>query len=99
MTLAAGLFLACIPFLGLQTNYLATLQGVLDVRGMATQRSLAVIVATVMAVPLIWIFGFVGAAANFLIVNILLTLLLGLRCRSLGFDWIAVTSIVESWSS
>jgi O-antigen/teichoic acid export membrane protein len=32
----------------------------------------------------------VGAAASFLTLNALLTLLLGLRCRSLGYHWLAI---------
>lgn len=88
--LAAGLFFAAIPLLGLQTNFLAMLQGLLDIRGLAAQRSLAVLIGTAICIPLVWIFGLVGAAANFLILNALLTLLLGLRCRSLGYNSLAL---------
>jgi O-antigen/teichoic acid export membrane protein len=87
---AASLFFAAIPLLGIQTNYLSFLQGLLDVKGLATQRSLAVLTATALCVPLVWILGLVGAGATFLILNLLLALLLGLRCRSLGYDWLAV---------
>ena len=87
---AAGIFFAAIPLLGLQTNFLAFLQGLLDVRGLATQRSLAVLIATGLCVPLVWVFGLIGAATTFLILNALLTLLLGLRCRALGYGWLAV---------
>lgn len=90
VVVAAALSLAAIPLLGLQTNFLALLQGVLDVKGLAAQRSIAVLVATALCIPLVWFFGLVGAAANFLILNALLTLLLGLRCRSLGYRWLAV---------
>ena len=87
---ATGIFFAAIPLLGLQTNFLAFLQGLLDVRGLATQRSLAVLIATGLCVPLVWVFGLIGAATTFLILNALLTLLLGLRCRALGYGWLAV---------
>ena len=90
VVVAAALSLAAIPLLGLQTNFLALLQGVLDVKGLAAQRSIAVLIATAICVPLVWYLGLVGAAANFLILNALLTLLLGLRCRSLGYRWLAV---------
>ena len=87
---AAGLFFAAIPLISIGTNYLALLQGVLDVKGLATQRSLAVLLATMISVPVVWVFGLVGAAATFLILNALLTVLLGLRCRSLGYNWLAL---------
>jgi O-antigen/teichoic acid export membrane protein len=38
----------------------------------------------------VWVFGLVGAAATTLLLNALLALLLGLRCRSLGYQWLAV---------
>ena len=90
---AAGIFFAAIPLLGLQTNFLAFLQGLLDVRGIghaavaspsSSPRRLCV--------PLVWVFGLIGAATTFLILNALLTLLLGLRCRALGYGWLAVRS-------
>lgn len=90
VTVAAALSIAAIPLLGLQTNYLALLQGVLDVKGLAAQRSIAVLIATAICIPLVWFLGLVGAAANFLILNALLTLLLGLRCRALGYSWLAI---------
>ena len=89
LVVAAGLFFAAVPLLGIQANFLSLLQGLLDVRGLAVQRSIAVLLATAIAVPIIWVFGLVGAAATFLILNALLTLLLGLRCRSLGYNWLA----------
>lgn len=87
---AAALFFAAIPLLALQTNYLSFLAGLLDIKGLARQRSLAVIVATAISVPIIWVFGLVGAAATFVILNGLLAVLLGLRCRTLGYRWLAV---------
>ena len=57
---------------------------------MARQRSIAVLLATAVSVPIVWIFGLVGAAATFVILNGLLALLLGFRCRSLGYRWLAV---------
>jgi len=90
VAVAAALFLVAIPLLALQTNYLAFLAGLLDVKGLARQRSLAVLVATAISVPIVWIFGLVGAAATFVIVNGLLALLLGLRCRAIGYQWLGL---------
>jgi PST family polysaccharide transporter len=89
LTIAAVLFFAAIPLLGLQTNLLALLQGLLDVRGLAIQRSVAVLIATALCVPLVWVWGLIGAAATFVALNALLTLMFGLRCRALGYDWLA----------
>ena len=88
--LTAALFIAGVPFIGLQNNYIALLQGILDIRGLAVQRSVAVLLATVVSVPVVWFFGFVGAAVQFLGLNLLVTLLLGWRCRSLGYAPLAV---------
>jgi PST family polysaccharide transporter len=89
LAVAAALFLATIPLLALQTNYLSFLAGLLDVKGLARQRSLAVLLATAISVPVVWIFGIIGAAATFVILNGLLALLLGLRCRAIGYRWLA----------
>ncbi|HZZ83173.1 MAG TPA: oligosaccharide flippase family protein [Anaeromyxobacteraceae bacterium] len=83
---AAALFLLAIPFEGLKTNYLALLQGILDVKGLAVGRSVGVLLATVFAVPVVWFFGFVGAALQYLILSVLVTALLGWRCRALGYS-------------
>ena len=90
MVLTAALFIAGVPLLGLQNNYIALLQGILDIRGLAVQRSVAVLLATVVSVPVVWFFGFVGAAVQFLGLNLMVTLLLGWRCRSLGYAPLAV---------
>ena len=85
MVLAAVLFIAAVPFEGLRNNYLALLQGILDVKGLAIGRSVAVLLATVIAVPVVWIFGFVGAAIQFFLLSVFVTVLLGWRCRSIGY--------------
>jgi O-antigen/teichoic acid export membrane protein len=90
VVIAAVLFSAGIPLIVLQTNFLSVLQGQLDVKGLALRRSLAVLLATAACVPLVWVFGLVGAAVTTLILNALLALLLGLRCRSLGYQWLEV---------
>ena len=82
---ATALFIAAIPFEGLKNNYLALLQGILDVRGLAARRAIGVLVVTVVAVPLVWVFGFIGAAAQYFLLSALVTVLLGARCRQLGY--------------
>jgi O-antigen/teichoic acid export membrane protein len=83
--LAAAVLVVAIPVEGLRNNYLAFLQGVLDVRGLAVRRSLAVLAATAVAAPIVWFFGFVGAAIQFLVLGVTMAVLLGSRCRALGY--------------
>jgi O-antigen/teichoic acid export membrane protein len=83
--LAAAVFVVAIPVEGIRNNYLALLQGVLDVRGLAVRRSLAVLVATAVAAPVVWFFGFVGAAVQFPVLSLVMAVLLGSRCRALGY--------------
>lgn len=83
--LAAAILLAAIPFMGLLNNYLALLQGILDVKGMAVWRSGAVLLATVLSVPTVWYFGFSGAAVQFVMLSVLVSVLLGWRTRRLGY--------------
>lgn len=84
--LVATIFIAAIPFEGLKNNYLAFLQGILDIRGLATRRSAAVLLATVLAVPLVWVMGVVGAAVQFLLLSLFVAVMLGSRCRAIGYS-------------
>jgi O-antigen/teichoic acid export membrane protein len=90
MVVAALLFIAAIPIEALSNNYLSLLQSVLDVRGLATRRGAAVLLATVVAVPLVWFFGFVGAAIQFLLLALFVAALLGWRCHGIGYSPLAV---------
>ncbi len=86
MLIAAAIIIAVIPFEAIKNNYLAFLQGILDVRGVATSRSVAILLATALAVPLVWYFGLVGAAVQGLLLSVFVTTLLGWRCRALGYS-------------
>jgi PST family polysaccharide transporter len=73
------------PIEGLRNNYLSLLQGVLDIRGIATKRGVAVILATLASVPLVIVFGIAGACLQFAVASALLAILLGHRCHQLGY--------------
>jgi O-antigen/teichoic acid export membrane protein len=80
------------PIEGLRNNYLSFLQGVLDIRGIATKRGIAVVLATIVAVPLVKSLGIAGACLQFALTSVLLAVLLGQRCyqrgyRPLSFQW------------
>jgi O-antigen/teichoic acid export membrane protein len=93
LELVTLLFIVLVaPFEGFRNNFLSFLQGLLDIRGIATKRAIAVVVATVAAVPLVAMLGITGACLQFALGSLLLALLLGHRCRQLGyaplrFDW------------
>src|SRR3990172_8499020 len=86
----ALLFILALPIGALQNNYLSFLQGILDVRRVAVQRSTAVLLATVISVPLVWFFGFVGAAIQYFLITLFVSVLLGWRCRALGYSPLGV---------
>lgn len=88
--IATGIVVAAVPFDALKGNYLALLQGILDVKGLAVRRALAVVLATAIAIPVVWSFGFVGAAIQLMLLSVLVAVLLGARCRRLGYAPIEV---------
>lgn len=73
------------PVEGLRNNFLSFLQGVLDIRGIATKRAIAVVLATVASIPLVAVFGVVGACLQFALGSLLMAVLLGHRCHQLGY--------------
>jgi O-antigen/teichoic acid export membrane protein len=80
------LFIAALaPIEGFRNNYLSFLQGTLDIRGIATKRAIAVILATLAAIPLVSRFGIMGACLQFALASVLLAALLGHRCHQLGY--------------
>jgi O-antigen/teichoic acid export membrane protein len=87
---ATVVFLAAVPVEALSTNYFALLRSVLDVRGLATRRGGAVLLATVVAVPIVWTLGFAGAAIQSFLLTLFVSILLGWRCRQLGYSPLSV---------
>jgi O-antigen/teichoic acid export membrane protein len=74
-----------IPFETLKTNLVSFLMASLDVRGVTSRRSVAVLAATVISTPVVWLFGPVGAAIQSVVVNLGLVAALGIRCKQLGY--------------
>jgi O-antigen/teichoic acid export membrane protein len=83
--IAAGIFIAAIPIDALKNNYLALLRGIFDMKALAIRRAAAVLIATVVAVPVVWVLGFVGAAIQFLLLSVFVAALSGQRCWQLGY--------------
>jgi enterobacterial common antigen flippase len=79
------LLLVSLPLKALEGNYIAFLTGMMDIRGLTSGRSVAVIIGTILSIPVVWFFGFVGAIAQYLALTVLLVVLLGHRCYTLGY--------------
>ena len=73
------------PIEGLRNNFLSFLQGMLDIGGIAAKRSIAAVVATLAAIPLVSMLGITGACLQFAVTSVLLAVLLGHRCHQLGY--------------
>ena len=82
---AIGLLILMTPLEAIKNNYLAFLSGALDIKGIASGRSLAVIAGTVLSVPIVWFTGIIGAALQTLLLTALLAWILGKRCSYLGY--------------
>jgi O-antigen/teichoic acid export membrane protein len=83
--ISSVLLLISLPLKALESNYIAFLTGIMDIKGMTSGRSVAVIAGTILTVPIVWFFGFVGATIQYLILTLLLVILLGYRCVNLGY--------------
>lgn len=85
-SVAAVIAVAAVPITCIQGLYIAALQGLLDADGMARWRGLAVAAATVAAVPLILLWGLVGAVASALLLALFTAVALGIRLRRLDYS-------------
>lgn len=67
----------------------------LDIKGMTYSRSIALVAATVLSVPIVVYFGLVGAAVQVALVHGLTVLALDRRCRRIGYrPW----GLAANWS-
>lgn len=73
------------PIDGIQNNFMGFLQGEIDIKGLASKRSLGIVLATALGVPIIWLGGVWGAAVQAAAVSVYLAYLLGKRIRHLGY--------------
>lgn len=87
--LAALLLVA--PVEALRNNFMSFLQGVLDICGLSSTRSLAVAASALIAIPLVAMLGLPGACLQFAFTSAILAFLLARRCRTIGFQPFAVS--------
>jgi O-antigen/teichoic acid export membrane protein len=80
-----AILLIGIPFEALKSNLVTFLMASLDVRGVTSRRSIAVLAATIVSIPMVWVFGAVGASIQSVLINLVLVAALGYRCIQLGF--------------
>lgn len=85
-----AVLLSIAPLEALRNNYLSFLQGLLDIKGISAKRTVAVAAGTAAAFPLIACFGVAGACAQAVLASLLVAVLLGRRCRALGFRPLAM---------
>lgn len=76
---------ALIPLDAAVQHRIGFLIGIQDIRGMTSGRSTALLIGTVISVPLIWYVGLVGAAIQLVALSLLIVLLLDRRARRLGY--------------
>lgn len=74
-----------IPLNTMQQNQIAFLTGTLDIKSLTEGRILAVIIGTVLSIPLVWFLGLPGAALQFIFLGLVLLFVLGQKLRQLGF--------------
>jgi enterobacterial common antigen flippase len=87
---SALLLLLSLPLKALETNYIAFLTGIMDIKGMTSGRSVAVIAGTLLTIPVVWFYGFIGATIQYVALTLFLVILLGHRCYKLGYRPLAV---------
>jgi ABC-type antimicrobial peptide transport system permease subunit len=85
-SVAALIAVIAVPIICVQGLYIAALQGLLDARGMARSRGLAVVVATLAGIPLIVVWGLRGAVGSALLLALFTAVALGMRLRTLGLS-------------
>jgi O-antigen/teichoic acid export membrane protein len=82
----AALFLAVsIPLEATKNVLVGFLTGAHEIRGLAKGRSIAVLIATVGSLPLLWFFDLAGAALQLTSITLLVVLVLGRACRKAGY--------------
>jgi len=74
-----------VPVEAAVQHRVAFLTGAMDIKGMTSGRSVALLVGTAATVPLVWYFGLVGAALQYLLLTGTILVALDRRCRRLGY--------------
>ncbi len=93
--LAASLImLLFIPLDAAVRHRVAFLTALMDIKGLTSGRSLALIAGTCLSVPIVWFFDLEGAAVQIVLISAMILVFLDRRCRALGygpwgivFDW------------
>lgn len=83
--LGAGVMILFIPLNTLVAHRVAFLTAVMDIKGMTSARSLALIAGTALSTPIVWFFGLGGAAIQVVLISLVILMFLNRRCRALGY--------------
>jgi O-antigen/teichoic acid export membrane protein len=82
---SALILLAFIPLDAAVKHRIAFLTAILDISGMTSGRSLALIIGTVLCLPLVWYLGLIGAALQLTLLTGTILVFLDRRSRRIGF--------------
>lgn len=82
---AALVLLLYVPLEAAVKHRVAFLTAILDIEGMTAGRSTALVIGTVVSIPIVWFFGLVGAAVQLTLITLVIVLLLDRRCRRIGY--------------
>ena len=74
-----------VPVEAAVQHRVAFLTGAMDIKGMTSGRSTALLIGTLATVPIVWWFGLVGAALQYLLLQTTILVALDRRCRRLGY--------------
>lgn len=82
----AAVLLAFVPLQALLIQRVGFLSGLNDVRGMAQGRAVAVVIVTLVGIPIVWQFGLLAAAVQAVALAAAAVWALNTRLRKLGFE-------------
>lgn len=86
LLLSMFILLTAIPLDAAVHHRVGFLVGSQDIKGMSSGRSTALVIGTLISVPLIWYLGLVGAALQLVALSVLIVVMLDRRCRALGYS-------------
>lgn len=81
----AAVMILFVPLNTLVTHRVAFLTAVMDIKGMTSARSLALIAGTALSTPIVWFFGLGGAAIQVVLISLVILIFLNGRCKALGY--------------
>lgn len=79
------ILIAYVPLEAAVKHRVAFLTAILDISGLTAGRSTALVIGTLVSIPIVWFFGLIGAAVQLTLITGFIVLLLDRRCRRIGY--------------